>query len=180
VHRAGHQRDLGAGLAAARAMAKPILPDEWLVMPRIGSSASKVGPAVTSTFWPASSLGCEEGDDVFEQLRRLEHAAVAGLAAGLEAAAHAQHGGAVGRQLHQVALGGRVRPHLAVHGRRDQQRHRSIGRARHIRLSRSSARPCTSRAMKSALHGAITMASASRLRLMCGMLLGSRASHCEV
>ena len=57
---------------------------------------------------------------------------------------------------------------------------RSIGRARHIRLSSSSARPCTSLAMKSALHGAITMASASRDRLMCGMLLGSRASHCEV
>ena len=34
---------------AARAIAKPILPEEWLVMPRIGSSASKVGPAVTST-----------------------------------------------------------------------------------------------------------------------------------
>jgi hypothetical protein len=57
---------------------------------------------------------------------------------------------------------------------------RSIGRARHIRLNKSSERPCTSRATKSALHGASTMASASRLRLMCGMLLGSRASHCEV
>jgi len=33
--------------------------------------------------------------------------------------------------------------------------------------------------MKSALHGAIRMASASRERLMCGMLLASRASHCE-
>ncbi len=33
--------------------------------------------------------------------------------------------------------------------------------------------------MKSALHGAMTMASASRDRLMCGMLFGSRASHCE-
>jgi hypothetical protein len=42
---------------AARAMAKPILPEEWLVMPRIGSSASKVGPAVITTLRPASSLG---------------------------------------------------------------------------------------------------------------------------
>lgn len=33
--------------------------------------------------------------------------------------------------------------------------------------------------MKSALHGAMTMVWASRPRLMCGMLLGSRASHCE-
>jgi hypothetical protein len=48
---------------------------------------------------------------------------------------------------------------------------RSIGRARHIRLRSSSERPCTSRAMKSALHGAMRMASACRDRLMCGMLL---------
>jgi len=33
--------------------------------------------------------------------------------------------------------------------------------------------------MKSALAGAMTMASASRERLMCAMLLPSRASHCE-
>ncbi len=38
----------------------------------------------------------------------------------------------------------------------------SMGRARHIRLSSSSARPCSSLAMKSALHGAIRIASASR------------------
>ena len=34
---------------AAAAMAKPILPLERLVMPRTGSMASKVGPALTST-----------------------------------------------------------------------------------------------------------------------------------
>ncbi len=34
--------------------------------------------------------------------------------------------------------------------------------------------------MKSALQGATRMASASRDRLMCGMLFGSRLSHCEL
>ena len=33
--------------------------------------------------------------------------------------------------------------------------------------------------MKSALVGAISIASASRLRLMCAMLLSGRASHCD-
>lgn len=42
---------------AARAMANPILPLERLVRPRTGSMASKVGPALTSTCWPASGLG---------------------------------------------------------------------------------------------------------------------------
>jgi hypothetical protein len=41
--------------AAARAMAWPILPELRLVMPRTGSIASKVGPAVTSTRLPAST-----------------------------------------------------------------------------------------------------------------------------
>ena len=54
---------------------------------------------------------------------------------------------------------------------------RSIGRARHSRLSRSSARPLATLAMKSADAGATTNASASRVRLMCAMLLASRASH---
>ena len=46
--------------------------------------------------------------------------------------------------------------------------------------SRSSARPCASLAMKSALAGAITIASAARLRLMCAILFGTLASHWSV
>ena len=42
---------------AARAIAKPILPLDRLVMPRTGSIGSKVGPAVMSTRWPSSALG---------------------------------------------------------------------------------------------------------------------------
>ena len=49
---------------------------------------------------------------------------------------------------------------------------RSIGRARQSSESRSSARPCSSLAMKSALAGATSTASASRVRLMCAMLFG--------
>ena len=71
---------------------------------------------------PASALRLEEGDQLGEQLGRLEHAAVADLAAGLVAAAGAEHGGAVGAQLRDVALRRRMRPHLAVHRRRDEQR----------------------------------------------------------
>ncbi|CFP60231.1 Uncharacterised protein [Bordetella pertussis] len=50
-------------------------------------------------------------------------------------------------------------------------------RARHSVESRSSARPCASLAMKSALAGAISTASAPRVRSMCAMLLSTRASQ---
>ena len=40
--------------------------------------------------------------------------------------------------------------------------------------------PCASFARKSVEAGAMTMASASRERSMCGMLFGMRASHCDV
>ena len=40
---------------AILAMAQPIFPVEWLVRYRTGSMASWVGPAVTSTFFPARS-----------------------------------------------------------------------------------------------------------------------------
>jgi hypothetical protein len=51
-HRPCHQCDIAPASCAARAMAKPILPLDRLVMPRTGSMASKVGPAVTSTCCP--------------------------------------------------------------------------------------------------------------------------------
>ncbi|MCY1524695.1 hypothetical protein D9M68_596410 [compost metagenome] len=165
---------------AARAMAKPILPDEWLVMPRIGSSASKVGPAVTSTFCPASSLGWKKA-----------------VMSSSSCAGSSMRPSPVSPQACQpLPTPSTVAPSAdtcirlrCVAGWAHISRFmagainsgtRSVGRARHSRLSSSSERPCTSRAMKSALQGASTIASASRLRLMCGMLFGSRASHCEV
>jgi hypothetical protein len=54
---------------------------------------------------------------------------------------------------------------------------RSRGRASAVRLTISSARPCASRAIMSALAGAISIASAARLVLMCCMALGAAASH---
>ena len=64
----------------------------------------------------------EEGDERVAELGGFEHAAVADLAAGLLAGRRAEHGGAVGRDLRHVAQRRRVRPHLAVHRRRHQQR----------------------------------------------------------
>ncbi|MCY1249938.1 hypothetical protein D9M72_635200 [compost metagenome] len=49
----------------------------------------------------------------------------------------------------------------------------------HRVLSRSSHSPLARRAMKSVEAGAMTMASASRDRSMCAMLLSMRASHCD-
>ena len=53
---------------------------------------------------------------------RLEHAAIANLATGLFAMAHAHHLCTILGDLCQIALGRGVRPHLAIHGRRHQQR----------------------------------------------------------
>ncbi|CUJ95469.1 Uncharacterised protein [Achromobacter xylosoxidans] len=50
-------------------------------------------------------------------------------------------------------------------------------RATHSVDSRSSAMPWASLAMKSVLAGAISTASAPRVRSMCAMLLGTRGSH---
>ena len=67
-------------------------------------------------------LGREEGVQLLDQVQRLQHAASAHFAAGLLTGVGAQHADAVGAQLVDVALGGRVLPHLPVHGRGHQQR----------------------------------------------------------
>lgn len=53
--------------------------------------------------------------------------AVTGFAAGLVAGAHGQHRSAVLHDLLQIALRGGVRPHLTVHGGRQQQRNTLLG-----------------------------------------------------
>jgi hypothetical protein len=67
-------------------------------------------------------LRLEERNQFGEQLFGLEHAAVADLAAGLVATRRAEDDGAVGTQLRGIPLRRRMRPHLAVHRRREQQR----------------------------------------------------------
>jgi hypothetical protein len=117
---------------AARAMAKPILPLEWLVMPRTGSIASKVGPAVTSTCWPTRVFGDQVGDQFLEQFPGLQHAAVAELATGLVAAGHAPAPGrpsaAIWRTLRWVAGWAHISRFMA--GAMSSGA-RPIGRARH-------------------------------------------------
>jgi hypothetical protein len=54
------------------------------------------------------------------------------------------------------------------------------GRATHMVDSRSSQAPCASLRMKSAEHGAMMMASASRVTSMWAMLLLTRGSHWSV
>ena len=72
-------------------------------------------------------FGLKKRDYVVQQFLGLAHAAIARFAAGLVAHAHTQHGGAVGTQLRHIAHSGGVRPHFAVHGRGQQQRHRFDG-----------------------------------------------------
>ena len=123
AHRPGHQRDLGAGLVGGPGHGKT-----HLAAGQVGDAAHRVNgfvgrPGGDQHALAGQRLGYKKSDQVCEQLFRLEHAAVTGFAAGLITAAHAQHHSAVSLQLRQVALGGRVRVHLAVHGRRQQQRH---------------------------------------------------------
>ena len=164
--------------AAARAIAKPILPLERLVMPRTGSIGSKVGPAVISTALARQQLRLEERDQLGEQLARPR---ACGRRRSRRRPGRRWPGRAPSRRRRAAARRCAASPDAPTSRGSSPARRssgqRSIGRARHSRLSRSSARPCTSLAMKSALAGATSTASASRVRLMCAMLFGSRASH---
>ena len=162
---------------AARAIAKPILPDEWLVMPRTASIASKVGPAVTSTWWPASRLGWNDATRASSSWAGssmrpspVSPQACSPCPTGSTVAPSAWHCA----MLRCVAGWAHISRFIAGASSKGA---RSSGRARQVSVSRSAARPCASWASRSALAGATRIASASRPRLMCGMLLGSRASH---
>ena len=85
-------------LRSARAMAKPILPLDRLVMPRTGLDGLERGPR-RDQHRPACSRSWGKKAMSFQQLQRLQHAAVAVFATGLVAIAHAQHHGAVLRHL---------------------------------------------------------------------------------
>ena len=93
-------------------------------MPRTGSIASNVGPAVISTRLPAQQLGRERRPHgLGRSPSGFEHAAHADLAARLVAARRARGSRRRrARRLRDVALRRRVVPHLPVHRRRDEQR----------------------------------------------------------
>ncbi len=149
----------------------------------VGDAAHRVdglegGPGGDQHRAAGQQLGLEEGDQLVAQFGGLEHAAVADLAAGLVAGRRAR---ARWRRRRRSA------PRCAASPGAPTSRGSwpappaagsvRSGRARHSRLSSSPARPCASWAMKSALAGATSIASASRERSMCAMLLGWRASH---
>ncbi len=100
-------------------------------MKRTGSMRSRVGPAVTSTLRPASSPAARDSarrrcKHARNQVVWLQHPAGAGLAAGLVAFAGTEDRDTARTQQIDVGARGGVRPHQAIHGRRD--RHRRIGR----------------------------------------------------
>ncbi len=108
--------------AAACASANPIFPELVLVIPRTGSIASNVGPAVISTRLPVRVFGLGPRNDRREYVFRFLHPAFTRFAAGLVAHAGTEHDDAVGNEPRDIALVRGVRPHLAVHRRRDEKR----------------------------------------------------------
>jgi hypothetical protein len=163
--------------AAARAIAKPIFPLERLVRPRTGSIGSKVGPAVTSTRRPARCFGAKKAivSARISSGSSMRPSPVSPQAwSPLPGPSTVVPSARSCATLRCVAGCDHISRFIAGATSSAQ---RSIGRATQASASRSSARPCSSRARKSALAGATTIASASRVRLMCAMLLGSRASH---
>ena len=79
--------------AAAFASAKPIFPELVLVIPRMGSIASNVGPAVISTRLPVRTFGSGPRNDRGEYVFRFLHPAFASFATSLVAHTGTEHDG---------------------------------------------------------------------------------------
>ena len=146
-------------------------------MTRTGSIGSSVGPAVTSTRLPASTLGWNRASTssaicCASSMRPMPVSPQAwSPAAG---PANAMPSSRSARTLRCVAGLSHISTFIAgasISGQR---------RARASAESRSSARPCASLAMKSADAGAIKIRSRSRDSSMCPMLSGTRGSHRSV
>ena len=123
MHRTGDQSDLGTGIARRAGNGKA-----HLAARQIGDAAHRIDCLESRScrhqhMVSDQLLGRQIGRHVFENLCGFEHAAVAGLAAGLLAVAHAQnHRTILCHGLH-IALGRGMQPHIAVHGRCQQKRH---------------------------------------------------------
>nr|GEU28492.1 hypothetical protein [Tanacetum cinerariifolium] len=125
---AGHQHHLGA--CFARGARHGIT---HFAGRQIGDAAHRVdglerGTGRDQDALTGQHLGLERCDQLFEQLHGFEHAAHADFTAGLVAGGRAEDDDAVFLELARIAAGGRVLPHLHVHGRRNQERH--VARAR--------------------------------------------------
>ena len=122
-HRSGHQRHLSTGQRSGLRQRKA-----HFSAGQIGDAAHRVyglvsRPGRHQHVFAKQGLGRKHADDLVQQFIGLEHAPVAGFAAGLLALTDAEHMRAIGAQLRHIALRGRVRPHFSVHGGSQQQRH---------------------------------------------------------
>jgi hypothetical protein len=158
----------------ARATANPIFPELALVIMRTGSIGSSVGPAVISTRLPDSAFGWKT-DSISPRISSASsmrpmptspHAwsPGAGPATRMPSSRSASTFLCVAAFSHiSTFIAGAI-----ISGQR---------RASTSVESRSSARPCATLAMKSAVAGATTIRSRSRDSSMWPMLSGTRGSH---
>ncbi len=122
-YRPAHQHDLGTRLRASARQRVTHLSrtDVGDATHRIDGFESR--PGSHHHLARRQALGHEIAFQQFEKFLRLEHAPHADLPAGLVSRGGAEYRHAVLAQLPDVALGGRRIPHLAVHRRRDDERH---------------------------------------------------------
>ncbi len=106
--------------AAVRARAYPCLPEERLPRKRTGSSGSRVPPALTTTCRPARSGSVTPRASTRRQTSKISDGfgqpPLAGVHAGQAPHRRVDDHGAAAAQRRHVLLGGRVLPHLGVHG----------------------------------------------------------------
>ena len=119
AHRAGHQHDLGAGRTRRRGhgkshLAAAAIADEAHGIDALARRAGRQQHAHTDQRLRHGGLAQRDG--TLGQIQRLEHAALADLAAGLVTFTGSEDRDAARAQRGDVRLGGGVRPHLAVHG----------------------------------------------------------------
>ena len=143
-------------------------------MPRTGSIASKVGPAVITTLRPASSFGwkkairCSSSSSGSSILPMPVSPQAWSPAPGPTTVAPSAASCAMLRCVAGCSHIWRFIAGATSSGH---------SRARHSVVSRSSAMPWTSFAMRSAVAGAIRIGAAPRVRSICAMLLSTRGSQ---
>ena len=120
--RAADQRDRRASITG-----RPRQGEAHLAAGEVGDAAHRVDalegrPGGDQDMLPGQHLGLEVGDDGVEDFRCFEHPSFADFATRLFATGWAEQGDAIAAQGGDVALRGRVAPHLAVHRRGEQQR----------------------------------------------------------
>jgi len=146
-------------------------------MPRTGSIASKVGPAVSSRRLPASSCGWKWAivSSTISSGSSMRPGPVSPQAWSPQAGPMT-----LTPSLRKTAMLRRVAGFSHIWRFMAGATSSGQSRARTSVVSRSSARPPASLARKSAEAGATSSASASRDRSMCAMLLATRGSHWSV